>query len=146
MQNKGIKISTSLPSIAKTNYLSILKKIEDDLKRWKHLPASVPARISVIKMNVLPRINFISSMIPLAPPVRYWKKLDSLVRSYVWNSKRPSIKWSALQFKKSDGGWACPNFKLYHWAFILRNLSYWLEEDRVTSWKKIEQEILINIY
>ena len=34
----------------------------------KNVPSSVPARISVIKMNILPRINFVSSMIPLAPP------------------------------------------------------------------------------
>ena len=54
----GIKINTSLTSIAKTNYTVILKKIAEDVGRWQHLPASVPNRISVIKMNILPRINF----------------------------------------------------------------------------------------
>ena len=67
----GIKINTSLSSIAKTNYTVILKKIAEDVGRWKHLLASVPNRISVIKMNILPSINFISSMLPLSPPAGY---------------------------------------------------------------------------
>ena len=54
----GITINTSLTSIAKTNYTVILKKIAEDVGRWQHLPASVPNRISVIKMNILLRINF----------------------------------------------------------------------------------------
>ena len=106
----GIKINTSLSSIAKTNYTVILKKIAEDVGRWKHLLASVPNRISVIKMNILPSINFISSMLPLSPPAGYWQKLDTILRWYVWNDKRPNIKWSVLQLRKSDGGLACPNF------------------------------------
>lgn len=36
----GVRISTSLSSVAKTNYSLILKKIED-INRWRQLPASV---------------------------------------------------------------------------------------------------------
>ncbi len=75
----GVRISTSLSTLAKTNYLLILKKTEEDINRWRHLLASVPARVSGIKMNVLPHINFLSSMLPLAPPTGYWQKLDSLL-------------------------------------------------------------------
>lgn len=62
----------SVASIVKKNYCDILQKIEKDVNRWTH--ASVPARIAVVTMNVLPRINFLSSMFPLVPPVDYWKK------------------------------------------------------------------------
>lgn len=66
----GIRISSSLASslASKTNYSLALNKMEEDIKRWKQLPAAIPACVSVVKMNILPRINFISSMIPLAPP------------------------------------------------------------------------------
>lgn len=142
----GIEISASLSAIVKTNYLKILKDIEEDIGRWRLLPASVPARISTIKMNILPRINFISLMIPLAPPMGYWQRLDSLLRRYIWNGKRPSIKWSMLQSRKTSGGLACPNFKLYHWAFVLRALRYWMGEDAVSSsWKRIEQDLIAPI-
>ena len=138
----GIRINTSPMSVAKLNYSTILEKIEEDINRWKHLPSSVPARISVIKMNILPRINFVSSMIPLAPPVGYWKKLEALLRGYVWNGKRPQLKWSALQVDKMNGGMACPNFKLYHWVFVLRSFRYWIDEDYNSAWKNIEEELI----
>ena len=141
----GIRISTSLTTIAKTNFSLVLKNIEDDISRWKHLPASIPARIATIKMNILPRINFISSMVLLPPPSGYWQKLDSLLRSYIWKDKRPSIKWSVLQHSKPNGGRACPNFKLYHWAFVLRSLKFWMDDDKVSSWKSMEQDLIAPI-
>lgn len=70
----GIRISSSLASIARTNYSLVLNKVEEDTKRWKHLPAAIPGRVSVVKMNILPHI-FISSMIPLAPPPGYWQNI-----------------------------------------------------------------------
>ena len=141
----GIRVNTSPLSVAKINYSSILKRTEDDINRWTFLQSSVPARIAVLKMNILPRINFISSMIPLAPPAGYWQKLDTLFRNYVWNGKRPQLRWSAFQVSGRNGGLACPNFKLYHWALILKGLRNWTEEDNISSWKSIEQDLIAPI-
>lgn len=138
----GVQISKSLSSVARINYTNIFRKIENDINRWMPLPASVPSRISTVKMNILPRINFISSMLPLAPPANYWLKLDSLLSKFIWNGKRPRVKWTTLQLKKSQGGWACPNFKIYHWSFVLRCLSYWLNPEAHTPWKDIERELI----
>ena len=84
-------------------------------------------------------------MITLAPPAGDWKKIDAVIRDYVWNGKRPQLKWSSLQVSKSDGGMACPNFKLYHRAFVLRNLKFWMDENTVSSMKNIEQEPIVTI-
>lgn len=138
----GIRVRPNVTLTAKNSYLSVLKKIEEDISRWTHLPASVPARISVIKMNILPRINFVSSMIPLSPPAGYWQKLDTLLRKYIWNGKRPAIKWSVLQMKRNNGGCGCPNFKLYHWAFVLRSMTYWLNDSKKSAWKSIESNLI----
>lgn len=54
------------------NYSKVLKHVDGDLNRWGMLPISFPSRLSVIKMS-LPHIHFVSTMIPLAPPVGYWK-------------------------------------------------------------------------
>lgn len=79
----GVEISTCIQAIAKNNYSSILKKVEEDLERWAALPSSMPARITTLKMNVLPRINFISSMLPLPAPAGFWKKLDSKMKKFI---------------------------------------------------------------
>lgn len=96
----------SVASIVKNNCCDIFKKIEKDVNRWTH--ASVPARIAVVKMNVLPRIHFISSMFPLAPP--------PLLESFIWINRHSRIKWDILQRSRLGGGWAVLNVKLYNFG------------------------------
>ena len=92
-------------------------------------------------MNALPRINFISSMIPLAPPDGYWKKLHSAVSTFLWNKKKPRIKASTLQRHKSSGGVNLPNFEWYSWCFVLRPLVTWLNPGIRVSWRPIEEKL-----
>ncbi len=138
----GIELRPTLSLISNVNYMSIYRNLEADIQRWMCLPTSPPARMSTIKMNILPRINFVSSMLPLSPPANYWKKLDSLLIKYVWNGKRPSIKWSTLQKSKLEGGWGCPNFKWYHWSFILLSVVKWFDPCSQSSWKQIEKYLI----
>ena len=137
----GIEISPCIQAIAKNKYSSILKKIEDDLERWAALPSAIPDRVDAIKMNVLPRINFVSSILPLPTPVGFWQKLDSKLKKFIWHGKKPCIKWSTLQRDKPQGGWACPNFKLYH-MFVLRSLKHWFDTEVASPWKTLEQELV----
>ncbi len=74
----GVDIYPSLQDIVSKNLNKNLAKVTSDLANWMHLPTSFHARISVVKMNILPRVKFYSSMIPLPPPAGYWKKLDSI--------------------------------------------------------------------
>lgn len=60
-------------------------------------------------MDILPRVNFYSSMIPLAPPLGYWNKLKSLVSKFIRKGKRPHLKHTTLQRDKSHGGLALPD-------------------------------------
>ena len=93
-------------------------------------------------MNVLPRINFISMMIPLPPPVEYWKRVDKLLRGYIWGGKHPKIRFSTLQRPKTEGGLAFPNFLLYHQSFQLRSIRTWLTEAADVAWREIEETLV----
>lgn len=64
----GVDIFPLVASIASKNFLGIYNKIQIDLDWWSYLPKSLQARVSIIKMDILPRINFFSSMLPLPPP------------------------------------------------------------------------------
>ena len=37
------------------NFKSLKKEIEDDLRRWKHLPCLWIGRINIVKMAILPK-------------------------------------------------------------------------------------------
>lgn len=137
----GVDISPSIFRIASHNFQSIYNQIEKDIERWSKLPNSLQARISVVKMDILPRVNFYSSMIPLPPSKGYWDKLHSLISKFIWNGKRPRLRIKTLQRDKTQGGLGLPNFKMYFWAFVLRPISTWFNPVSSVSWKLIEENI-----
>ncbi len=73
-------------------------------------------------MNLLPRFNFFSSMLPLSPPPGYFKEINSIISKFIWNDKCPRIKLTTFQHTSSWGGLAVPNFELYYWSFQLKAL------------------------
>ncbi len=116
--------------------------IKKDLERWQKLPIFLSGRISIIKMNVLPRVNFCSYMLPLAPPPRYWEKIHSIITRFLWRGRRPKIKLTNLQRKKELGGLSVPNFKLYFHALTLRPLLNWFSERTSPQWLNIEKKLV----
>ena len=93
-------------------------------------------------MNILPRINFVSSMIPLAPPVKYWNKIQSTISQFIWNKKHPRLKMATLQRRRGDGGLAVPNFKFSFYSFVLRPLFVWNDAATPVSWRQLEENIV----
>ncbi|KAJ0069841.1 hypothetical protein NL108_015071 [Boleophthalmus pectinirostris] len=138
----GIEICSSILDIVKLNYDKTLTKVISDLERWSKLKNSLRSRVSVIKMNILPRVNFISAMIPLSPPRQYWSRLQSAVNKYIWNGKRSRIKLHTMQRDREAGGLSLPNFELYNWAFTLRPLVVWFSSDSQVSWREIEGSLV----
>lgn len=120
----------------------MLHKIISDLDRWSSLPNSLRSCVSIIKMNILPRVHFFSSMLPLPPPTQYWSKLQTAVTKFVWQGKRPRIKLSTMQRERQAGGLSLPNIKHYYWAFTLRPLLTWLQSETSVSWRALEESLV----
>ena len=135
----GLKIYPSLNAIIKMNYQSLSSKVGSDLERWTNLPISFQARASTIRMNILPRVNYFSTMLPLPPPAGYYEKLDKSISKFIWKGKRPRIKLQTLQGHRESGGQGIPNFKLYAWCFTLRALRTWLDPQAPVAWRLLEE-------
>lgn len=90
-------------------------------------------------MNIMPRINFCSSMILLSPPAGNWNSLHSAINKFIWNNKPPRIRLAILQRSKNTGGQNVPNLKFYFWSFTMRALSTWLSSEVTNSWHAIEE-------
>ena len=138
----GIKISSSVQTIVKSKIWKTLSNITCDLDKWSAQPNSLRSRVSIIKMNVLPRINFANTMLPLPPPPRFWDKAQQIISNFVWNRKCPRLRLSTAQRDRADGGLSLSNPKLYHWAFALRPLISWLDEGIETSWRTLEENMV----
>ncbi len=76
-------------------------------------------------MVSLPRFLYICQNIPIFLTFPFFKELDSIILSYVWNYKTHRISKIHLQKPGSVGGLGLPVFKHYYWAANVRALMYW---------------------
>jgi hypothetical protein len=65
-----------------------LKTIREDSKRWTVLPISLWARAEVVKINILPRLLFLTSVIPLKSPLYWFKEIIKLFSDFLWSNKK----------------------------------------------------------
>lgn len=89
----------------KTNWEPLLKCIQD-LERWVSLPLSMLGRVSLLKMNILPRLLNHFQMIPFLLSQKTIKKVNSWFSTFIWNKKNPGFKTTVEQ-----GGLAGPNIR-----------------------------------
>nr|XP_057934911.1 F-box only protein 8 isoform X1 [Doryrhamphus excisus] len=136
----GINISSNLSDLISLNYTPLLKSIEDDLERWRTLPISLMGRVSTVKMMILPRINYLFSMIPTKPSITWFKSLDSYINKFLWKNKPARISLKTLQKSKECGGLELPNFSNYFLANRLQYILKWIKPNPLDQlWLDIEQ-------
>uniref|UniRef100_A0A3P9JRC9 Reverse transcriptase domain-containing protein n=1 Tax=Oryzias latipes TaxID=8090 RepID=A0A3P9JRC9_ORYLA len=92
----GIQVSLSLNKLLKLNLKPTIKRIREDLERWKSLPVSWLGRISVLKMNILPRLMYPLQMLPNSIPNSWFSDLDKIFTRYLWQGKKVRMKLSKL--------------------------------------------------
>ena len=96
-------------------------------------------------MVVLPRFLYLFQCLPNFIPQSYFKKLDSIVITFLWDNKAARISNKDLCKYKIEGGFGLPHFKLYYWASNLNIVSFWKESlpgmrlNDMPSWLLIEQ-------
>uniref|UniRef100_A0A8C8E244 Reverse transcriptase domain-containing protein n=1 Tax=Oryzias sinensis TaxID=183150 RepID=A0A8C8E244_9TELE len=137
----GTCISPSLDKLFDANYGKILNTIRNDLDRWSALPISFLGRIETVRMNVLPRLLYLFQMLPISIPKSMFRELDKLISKFIWQNKRPRIKYKTLQRVKEEGGLNLPHLKYYFWAAQLKPIISWMKSDTQTRWLTIEQSM-----
>lgn len=138
----GIDIHPSLDRTITRNYRSMYNSIKANIDKWTNLTLSLAERISIVKMNILPRVNFLANMLPMPPPLGFWDKLQSRVSKYIWKGQFPRIRTTILQHDRMSGGLNVPNFELYYYAFMLRPLKNWFNDNSKVPWVEIEKQIV----
>lgn len=85
----GVLLPPQLKDLIKVNFNPLLYKITCDTSRWATLNLSMVGKVSVVKMNCVPKLNYLIHTIPLEIPMSYFKWYDRIVKTFIWNCKTP---------------------------------------------------------
>lgn len=144
-KNVGLTHSESHANFVSSDQTGFIKsRLAADNVRWLlHLIDTAvdktPPAVPMLKMNILPRINVITSMIQV---FNYWNKIHSNISQFIWNKKNPHLKLPTTQKEVASGGLSVPNLRFYFRSFVLRPLLVWHDSNASFSWCKLEENIL----
>lgn len=122
--------------------MDINSSIRQDMERWNTYPLGLSDRINVIKMNILPRLLYLFLSLPISIPQTQFSEWDKYISRFVWEGKRPRVRYTTLQLTKEKGGMSLPNLKEYFRAAQIRQITYWCSDDYGARWKDVELSTL----
>lgn len=135
----GIHLTKNTEKIQKMNFDPITAKTREDLTRWNLIPFfSFSSRIETIKMNIVPKFLYLFQCLPVEIPEKQFIEWDKMLSRFIWQGKKPRVRFKTLQLPKDKGGWALPSLKDYYIAAQIRTIVNWCDPHYHAPWKDIE--------
>ncbi|XP_032367453.1 uncharacterized protein LOC116686550 [Etheostoma spectabile] len=89
-------------------------------------------------MVILPKLMYLFQSLPIDIPDQQFQEWDKLISRFIWQGRRPRIRYQRLQLTKIKGGVSLPCLNDYYTAAQLRPLICWCNPDYRARWKEIE--------
>lgn len=125
------------------NYGPLNKKIKADLLRWSLIPLySLSFKVDSVRMVILPKLLFLFQTLPIEISNKQIREWDKLLSRFLWQGKKPRIRFKTLQLRKEKGGLGLPCLQQYYYAAQLRPLVCWNCQQYSARWMDVEQEIM----
>ena len=97
MRYGGINFNKEVKDLYSENSKTLKKEIEDDPKKWKHIPCSWIGRTNIVKMSILPKAICTFNAISIKIPKAIFRIKTNV--KFGWNHKGPQIVEAALKKK-----------------------------------------------
>ena len=142
----GINITKDVHNQNK-NYKTLLRKIKEDLNKWRDIPCSWIGGLNIVMMSILPKFICRASVIKINIKAsfhfyRSWQAHSKFTRNY----KRSRKAKTALK-KNKVKGLTLSDFKinLYHKAIMIKNVCISIKLDEQTHYIHVDIWFLIQV-
>ena len=85
---------------------------------------SLTQRKESIKMNILPRILFLFQALPVEISKMQFHDWDKIISRFIWQGKKPRVRFKTLQLPKKEGGMGVPHLRDYFYSTQIRPFIY----------------------
>lgn len=133
---------SKIEDIVEKNFDPLLRKMSCDVERWASLFLSLWGKVNVLKINCIPKLNYLLQSLPIHIPVKYFKQFACICNTFLWNGKCPRMHLEKLQLPVDKGGMGLPKPLFYHYAFSLRHIAQW----SLPSEEPLHGQVLNNMF
>ena len=102
----GVKIDADMSENSKAvrqNYEDLLNKITGLIKQWQLRDLTLMGKIQVINSLVVSQFVYQMSVLP-TPPEEYFQRYKTLIKEFLWEGKKPKIRYNKLIQRYNQGG------------------------------------------
>lgn len=139
----GILLPKDITTTKKINYDPLINKLKTDIARWNSNPfMSLTQRIEAIKMNILPRILYLFQALPVEIKPQQFNEWDKILSRFIWQGKKPRVRFKTLQLPKKEGGMAVPHLRNYFYSTQIKPLLNLCNPEYNARWKDIEKTLI----
>ena len=92
----GIQIHPNPDRLMKENFYDSLNKVEEIFKRWKDRSISIMGKITIVNSLVNTLFTHKLLALPSPPPDDFFRRYKSIIVDFLWDKKRPTIRYDKL--------------------------------------------------